>query len=574
MHWRVSSKDNVLTIYGDIPESRVFDPEQPSHVFKWLTPSTYDAKGNAIVYEYAAEDLRGVDRSRPSEQRRGKVANRYIKRILYGNRLPLRYTGAKPEATDWMFEVVFDFDDEHETVFRDAEDQEFVRFEDASRDWPVRRDPFSKWRSGFEIRIYRLCHRALAFHRFPEELGRPRTLVRSTDFGYDDKAIGALLSSVVQIGYWWAHDEGAYLKKNLPPLTLGYTPSPLESETPRALEWRDAEMENLPEGIDGERYRWVDLDGEGISGVLTEQGRGWYFKRNLGDGRFGESKLIARKPASARLDGTPQLLLDVGGEGQLDLVDLAPGAAGFYERDHDPAEPPGLDAGWGQFWPLRNFPVVDWGDPNLRFVDLTGDGIADLLITEDVAFRWHPSLGQWGYGASVRIPAPSDENEGPRVVFSDPTQSIYIADMSGDGLSDIVRIRNGEVCYWPNRGYGRFGAKIVMDRSPWFDAPGLFDNRRIRLADTDGSGTTDIIYLGAGAAQIYLNESGNALSAPRISHGLPDTAAGTVSAVDFSRTRDGLPGLVLAIARACSATVALCRPDAGSQAASVDSHYK
>jgi hypothetical protein len=33
-------------------------------------------------------------------------------------------------------------------------------------------------------------------------------------------------------------------------------------------------MENLPDGIDGERYRWVDLDGEGISGVLTEQGRG------------------------------------------------------------------------------------------------------------------------------------------------------------------------------------------------------------------------------------------------------------------------------------------------------------
>ena len=31
------------------------------------------------------------------------------------------------------------------------------------------------------------------------------------------------------------------------------------------------------------------------------------------------------------------------------------------------------------------------------------------------------------------------------------TQSIYLADMSGDGLSDLVRIRNGEVCYWPNR---------------------------------------------------------------------------------------------------------------------------
>ena len=38
-----------------------------------------------------------------------------------------------------------------------------------------------------------------------------------------------------------------------------------------------------------------------------------------------------------------------------------------------------------------------------------------------------------------------------RALLSDGTQSVYyLADMSGDGLSDLVRIRNGEVCYWPN----------------------------------------------------------------------------------------------------------------------------
>ncbi len=51
-------------------------------------------------------------------------------------------------------------------------------------------------------------------------------------------------------------------------------------------------------------------------------------------------------------------------------------------------------------------------------------------------------------------------------MFSDAAQSIYLADMNGDGLTDIVRIRNGEVCYWPNLGYGRFGAKVSMDRAP------------------------------------------------------------------------------------------------------------
>src|SRR5262249_40383006 len=74
---------------------------------------------------------------------------------------------------------------------------------------------------------------------------------------------------------------------------------------------------------------------------------------------------------------------------------------------------------------------------------------------------------------------------------------------------------NGEVCYWPNLGYGRFGAKVNMDRAPWFDHPDLFDQRRVRLADIDGSGTTDIIYLGRDGATLYFNQSGNGWSASR-----------------------------------------------------------
>ena len=76
-----------------------------------------------------------------------------------------------------------------------------------------------------------------------------------------------------------------------------------------------------------------------------------------------------------------------------------------------------------------------------------------------------------------------------------------------------MRIRNGEVCYWPNLGYGRFGAKVTMDNAPWFDNPDQFDHKRIRLADIDGSGTTDIIYLHRDGVRLYFNQSGNSWSA-------------------------------------------------------------
>src|SRR5262249_54769453 len=100
------------------------------------------------------------------------------------------------------------------------------------------------------------------------------------------------------------------------------------------------------------------------------------------------------------------------------------------------------------------------------------------------------------------------------VVLADGTETIFIADMSGDGLNDIVRVRNGETCYWPNIGYGRFGAKVTMDRAPRFDNEERFDPRRIRLADVDGTGSTDLIYVGEDGVRAWFTQSGNAWSAP------------------------------------------------------------
>ena len=39
---------------------------------------------------------------------------------------------------------------------------------------------------------------------------------------------------------------------------------------------------------------------------------------------------------------------------------------------------------------------------------------------------------------------------------------LLLVDMVGDGLSDRVRVRNGEVVYWPNLGYGNFGTPVII----------------------------------------------------------------------------------------------------------------
>lgn len=556
-HWRSISKDNIVTVYGRTANSRIADPLESGHVFSWLICESYDDKGNAIHYEYVAENSLGVDLEKPNERNRLRSANRYLKRIRYGNRKPLLLDVSLPSfrkshvpipelnAADWMFDAVFDYGDVAYT--QDEPDHEgFVWVRATAHDragshWPVRQDPFSKYRSGFEVRTYRLCRRVLMFHHFPEELGTRDYLVRSTEFEFHQKPLGSFISRIVQSGFS-RRPDGRYLKKSLPALELAYTSSPLEDPRYRAYQVQEAAPENLPGGIDQANYKWLDLNGEGISGVLTEQGDAWFYKPNAGRGRFRPIEVVSPAPSLAALSEGKQRFLDLAGDGNLNLVQLSSATPGFYERT--------LAEGWGDFRPFRSFPVLNWDDPNLRFVDVTGDGIADVLITEDDAFTWHPCFLEDdfasgvsrtpdvpgpGWGSAVHVPVPHDEGKGPHVVFADGTQSIYVADMSGDGLADIVRIRNGEVCYWPNTGYGTFGRKVTMDHSPWFEDPDLFDQKRIKLADTDGSGTTDILYLGRDGIRIFLNQAGNGWSAARE---LPQFAAAAgdqtaVSVVDF-----------------------------------------
>ncbi len=258
---------------------------------------------------------------------------------MYGNREPVdRNHRGGLHTVDWMFEVVFDFGDEGYREWESGGGRQACAATShaaAESAWPVRVDPFSSYRSGFEIRTYRLCQRTLLFHHFPTELKTPRYLVRSTEFQYREQPFGSFLTRVSQSGYVLEAGD-CYLKRSMPPLDLFYTPSPLEAEFPGPFELREADSRNLPAGIDGTSYRWLDLDGEGISGVLTEQGSGWYYKHNLGNGRFGAGELITRRPSAGGLGSASLQLLDIAGDGDLDLVELKTGSAGFYERDARP----------------------------------------------------------------------------------------------------------------------------------------------------------------------------------------------------------------------------------------------
>jgi hypothetical protein len=148
--WRSISKDNITTWYGRTQESRIADPGDRSRIFSWLISESYDDKGNLISYGYKAEDLSGIDTARASEHSRGgRSANRYIKRIRYGNHAPylpkLKETAAWPAIPGpdkWLFEAVFDYG-EHDAASPASSDDPL---HSNSSLWPARQDPFSSCR--------------------------------------------------------------------------------------------------------------------------------------------------------------------------------------------------------------------------------------------------------------------------------------------------------------------------------------------------------------------------------------------------------------------------------------------
>src|SRR5207253_11385549 len=111
-------------------------------------------------------------------------------------------------------------------------------------------------------------------------------------------------------------------------------------------------------------------------------------------------------------------------------------------------------------------------------------------------------------------PAPG---AGPGIDLSDP--HIRLADMSGDGLQDIVLLYNGNIAYWPNLGHGRFGPTVQMRGAPRL--PDGYDPRRVLLGDVDGDGLADFVYVDLGRVLVWGNQTGNAWSEQ------PVTIAGT-----------------------------------------------
>ena len=472
-YWEVRSRDGLLTRYGTPrPTDAAPDWRDPAvtddrasggrgRVFAWRITETTDVFGNLVRYTYARDH--GEEPGHAWDQ---PIVSR-IEYADYGDR-------ADPS---FLVRVEFDYEQ--------------------------RPDPFSDYRSGFEIRTTLRCSKIRISTHAADGAARA---VREYRFSYEQAPFNGA-SQLTRVEVVGIDDQtGMPRHEQLPQLTFGYTA--FEPQRRRFGPVTGAGLPTRP--LSDPTMAMIDLRGRGLPDIV-ELGVTARFWRNRGDGRVEPPRTMPQAPPQ-RLGEPGVAFIDADGDGRADLLVKSATQAGYF--------PMTFTGGWSRrsFQPYRQAPTVNLDDPHVKLVDLDGDGLTDVIRSGSALECWFNDPDprrSWRRSVVTNGPAPGIDLADPRVRF---------ADMTGDGLQDVVLLRSGNISYWPNLGHGRFGSPVQMRRAPRL--PDGHDPRRLLLGDVDGDGVADLVYVDHGRILLWGNQSGNAWTAE------PVTVPGTPDVVD------------------------------------------
>jgi RHS repeat-associated protein len=352
--------------------------------------------------------------------------------------------------------------------------------------------------------------------------GSPQPLLRRWSLGYrQHEANGSSLLTEVTL----SGNNEAGATATAPPLRLTYT----ATARPTLDRFRTADPGAAPGPLGGGRRRveLIDWDGDGLPDLLEIEPSGrarlW---PNLGELTWGRPRPAGDLPS---LGGAlaAVALADLDGDGAADLVltDRPPG--GYVPRD--PAGTFGRPVTW------RQSPHVAPASSRVRFTDLDGDGIPDLLASAPGALSLYYRADPDGWQPRPQV---VERGHGPVLDLSDP--HVFVADMTGDGSDDLVRVDGAGVTYWPYLGNGRWADPVTMADPPGLGPAVRAD--RLLLADVDGDGCADLVQLDGDRVRWWLNQGGNRFSAAREVRAVPTERMTDVRVADMRG--NGVPGLL------------------------------
>ncbi|EJM65724.1 virulence plasmid B protein [Pseudomonas sp. GM50] len=505
--WVIRGADATVQVYGKTLASRRAEaldennPHKPERIGVWLLDESLNARGEHVVYEYKAEEEEPV-----APQLRDYRAQRYLHRVLYGN------AEADPQLYAWQadgnkgvqfhFHLLFDYGERSIGLSeKPVYGPPYSQPDDQYGDWLERSDPFWNYAYGFEIGTRRLCRQVLMFHHFPAELGEHPVLVQRLLLQHRASALGY---NHLTAAHLQAYDNRGKVQ-NLPPMEFGYAPFELKTGQKG---WQPfPQMAGLN---DGQHYQFVDLYGKGMPGVLLRTDQAWYYREPLRADAGGDEvvyddwQVLPNIPVADSSQPIRQTLSDLNGDGKLEWGLHAPAYSGFFTLKPDRS--------WSTYVPYKAFPT-EFFHPQAQLADLVGDGRSDVVLIGHNSVRLYPNLGDdkgFDNGADVD----HHENDALPLQSNAETEIVAFGDVLGSGQQHLIRLRHDTLECWPNLGHGRFGKKILLS-TPTF-AYEKFNAAQVLLADLDGSGAVDLIYLESERIRVFMNHSGEGFASESI----------------------------------------------------------
>ncbi len=258
---------------------------------------------------------------------------------------------------------------------------------------------------------------------------------------------------VAEYGYFLVSRDADTATPSVSPAQQGWQ----FSYVPVALE-RGVTDPRLDLGRDGAHLRAFDVNNDHLVDVVRTTGTVMQTWLNLGwlpngDGRFG----------SARWTGSAWVL------------------------STDPIESCRLESGT----------PLDFEDPEARLADMNGDGVQDLVRIRRGRVVYWPGRGEGSWGDGPRACARGEgadrylEMTSPPAEINVELDGVYLEDVNEDGAADVVQVRFDAIDVWFNRAGQGFTSRVIATGTP---ARPAFLAGRLRFADMDGSGTTDVLY--------------------------------------------------------------------------------
>jgi hypothetical protein len=344
----------------------------------------------------------------------------------------------------------------------------------------------------------------------------------------------------------------------LPPMVMGYThvtPHKVDGTAGVAdlagYEGFDERLTTMaaspPHSVDEAYTDLFDINSDGLPDVLvTMPGlyggkHGLYLNGAAGAANaftattMGITGVQGEDATTISLDNANVSTGDLDGDGTIDLLHMP------QVKTYSVYTPSGSGTSWT--WLGRTIataaaqsPKINLGNDglDLQRMDVNGDGLVDVVLSTGTEMETFFSLGkypggdgQFGHAAWTGATTASISNDpiaacvpwdGLPVQLSDAT--VKVADMNGDGLPDLVRMRQGDIHYWPGRGNGVWGtgapgacaaggfgesSYVTMTSSPTYADP---SGAAIRIDDVNGDGLDDLVQVEFDNIQIWLNVDG------------------------------------------------------------------